>query len=218
MPPTAHAPSLWDIPRLGWVSACAYSPNRGVAAATWLIEAAHLLFQHLRGGVRAIDRHAVVVLTPRSGPGRRRHTVAAALITLVAMTTVIAAVSTVAMYAAEAVGISGIWLDLSGLLLPAGLVIAYAVRGGTTQVVDSERAIAAVAANYPANTVVWHAGGLAAWPRGQGHGDRLLTTLLADGLPGPVLVTARTDRVRAYYLRLGLNPHPKDDTVLVWQP
>lgn len=211
-------PRLHTLPRLGWVSARAYSPNKAAAVATWPLEATHLCFQWCRGDLYASGPHAVVVVAPVHAR-RPVRTAAAVFVTAVMMLAVfgsLGAASTALGVLAVTHGAPGWVIDMLAPVPVLVLLIGFLSRGNPDKVLIGERSIDGVARTYPPDVQVWKAGALAAWPRGEGHGTRLLETLLDRAPDGVVLAVARDDRVRAYYERLGMRPHPENDQVLTF--
>jgi hypothetical protein len=217
--PVAFEPAWRDLPPLAWVAARAYVPASlpaGVAVAaagcSLLVWLPNLV--SLRSGHRlaALDRCALVVVD-RVGRRVRGH-LCPAVAALACIVVTISALSVVAIggaFAALGLGL-GVDVALTVVYVVLGVPVAVAVLllspWRVVRSLPKVRAVTRWLGHQDPGAPVWRLAGLAAWPRGRGHGSALLARLAeAHSAGGYVVACPRDDAVRAWYRRLGMREH-----------
>lgn len=201
--PPQLMPTWGALPRLAWAQARAFGPQSAprplgwtlaaVAAPLWLCG---LAGTHGKQGVAALGHRSVVMITPISRIANPRAI--ALLVGAFCLLLVAAALATIA--------IGWFWLTIMIAVVVIGLasmrpwiLVAHQAALG--------RVYAALRQGDP-DAEVYEVGGLAAWPRGQGHGWELFDALLAEAdVRGYVVLIPRDEDLRSRYLERNMIEH-----------
>lgn len=200
------------VARIRFVGAIWRSPM----AATLAIG---LAFLRLTGRLVAIDRHAMLTLTPVGPtPSRIRHRLVAAAVGLAAGLPI--AMVAFGVYVVLEAGLGRTAADTVLLLMAVAVVVELVPS--VVRVVRHRGRVTGVADRLGAEGgAVFEAGMAAAWPRGQGHFSRLRDAAAAAGAARNITVVAdaRDDYAAAIYRRAGFVPYQQGDSLLLrWPP
>lgn len=196
--PAACTPGWRDLPALAWVVARTYAPEGGArlvaqafAGISMVIWLPVLVAMRCSGQVAAVDRRAVVTVA------RLKHPAA-----LLGALAVLGVIGGWWVYTLD--GASGLWLVGGALLVGTVVLRPWRVVRVHPAMWRVRNALIARDPNGP----IYEVGALAAWPRHQRHGTRLLSVLLSTIPPrGYVVAYPRDAELRQWYLRLGMLEH-----------
>lgn len=203
--PGTLTPTWWQLPRLGWVLARAFSPHRGnalLAAAGWLPWTGQLVAARCyRGAAVWAGEHARAVAVLHASRQQRAAVVAGAIGGIAALAALALAAALAYLHLVDVTSLAG--------AAPIALPVAVLYTAAGTTLWSARHNLAQHQPTIPGTVRI---DTLAAWPSGHGAGLRHLGAQLcelADTQHVTLDLTARTPTLAERYNPLGFTqPHP----------